>query len=96
MKDIPSTLQKYSESPLFDHDTVPRKLTTSHKVKEGTWAKVVVREGALNYILADAPERPFRVEAGSHAVIEPDVEHWVEIVGSVSFIIEFYRDDKAA
>lgn len=96
MKDMPSGLQKYGESPLFDHDTVPQKLRTSHKVKEGTWAKVVVREGALNYILADAPERPFRVEAGSHAVVEPDVEHWVEITEAVSFVVEFYRDDKAA
>jgi len=95
MNELPSGLAKYSESPVFDHNTVPKKLTASHKVKEGTWAKVVVREGALNYVLADAPECPRRVEAGHHAVVEPHVEHWVEIIGPVTFVVEFYRDEKA-
>ena len=53
----------------------------------------MVREGALRYVLADAPNHSTLVEAGDHAVIEPNVEHWVEIVGAVSFVIEFYRDD---
>lgn len=92
----PTKLQKYSESPTFDQSSVPRKLTMSHKIKEGVWGKVVVHDGALHYVVAHAPTSPIRVEAGGYAVIEPNVEHWVNIIGSVSFVIEFYRDDKAA
>lgn len=91
---FPQGLKKYGQSPVFDHQSVPAKLTTSHKVKPGTWAKLVVHEGALDYVLAETPKQPIRVEAGSCAVIEPDVEHWVDIIGPVSFVVEFYRDEK--
>ena len=96
MTPFPTRLEKYSQSPTFDQNSVPQKLTRSHKVKEGVWGKLVVHDGALHYVVADAPERPLLVEAGGYAVIEPDVEHWVDIIGPVSFVIEFYRDDKAA
>jgi len=91
MRELPAGLTKYSQSPLFTQDTVPEKLTTMHSVKQGVWGKLIVQEGWLNYIVAGTPHLAHKVMVGDCAVIEPEVEHWVEITGPVSFVIEFYR-----
>ena len=82
---------KYAASALFTEKTVPSKFTGSHSTKPGVWGKLLVKEGALDYVVVGPPLTRERIEAHSFAVIEPEVEHRVEVADPVSFQVEFYR-----
>ncbi|CUH78461.1 tellurite resistance protein TehB [Tritonibacter multivorans] len=86
---VPSTLQKYSESPLFDQDTVPDALLRDHNTKAGVWGLIVVSEGALTYLRDAHPAQI--VTADAPAVIYPEEPHSVHPKGKVRFKVEFYR-----
>ena len=90
-KKLPDGLVRYSESPIFDQSTVPQALQKNHKTKAGVWAKAVVMNGSLNYVLEGDPETRLTVHAGDYALIEPQVPHHVQVTGEVSFRLEFYR-----
>ncbi len=91
-KDFPAILSKYSETPVFTQDTVPAKLTSVHDTKPGVWGKLVVLEGALDYVVLGPPPARQRITPSNFGVIEPAVPHRVELNGPVRFKVEFYRD----
>ncbi len=91
---IPDGFVKYSESPVFTQDTVPAKLQKDHDTKAGVWGKLIVSEGALDYVLAEFPNEMNRVAKGEHIIIEPTVLHHVKLAGDVKFQLEFYRAPK--
>lgn len=89
--EFPDHLVKYGETAIFNEKSVPAKLTTQHDTKRGVWGKLIVRSGALNYVIQGPPLVRERIGAGAFATIEPEIKHWVEIVGPVEFQVEFYR-----
>lgn len=91
MDDVPADVAKYAETPEFNEQTVPAKLTAVHDTKAGVWGKLQVKQGALDYVVIGPPETRQRVEAGGHAIIEPQVQHRVEMLGPVLFQVEFYK-----
>lgn len=91
VNELPANAQKYGESPLFTEETVSKELLTSHKTKATVWGKVVVRSGALEFVIPGPPRQSQVVEAGDHAIVEPAVEHYVKLTGPATFRIEFYR-----
>lgn len=88
---LPEGITKYSESPVFTDKTVPEKLTRMHDTKAGVWGKLVVLKGSLDYVVPGPPSFRQRINKGEYGVIEPAVPHRVELVGPVSFKVEFYR-----
>ena len=96
LEEIPEGLEKFSESPVFDQDTTPDALKKDHQIKPGVWGKLVVLDGALEYLVADTPEDARRIEASGHAIIEPEQLHSVRMIGDVRFQVEFYRQPKEA
>ena len=88
---LPTHVAKYSETRLFDETTIPENVRTSHRTKETVWGKLVVRSGALEYVVPGPPERTRVVEAGDSVIIEPAVEHYVRPSRKVTFLVEFYR-----
>ncbi|KEO89703.1 hypothetical protein EH31_11130 [Erythrobacter longus] len=90
-KTLPSCVQKYAESPLFNEQTVPAKLTSNHDLKPGVWGKVCVVSGTLKYSLPAKSNDPQIIEAGGYAIIEPEQVHFVTPIGEVEFKVEFYR-----
>ena len=84
-------LVQYGESPIFNEATVPEKLQGNHKTKAGVWARAVVLEGSIDYILEDSPGEVLTVNAGNFALIEPEVPHHVRVTGPVTFQLKFYR-----
>ena len=92
---IPDGLVKYFESEVFTEKTVPEKLLTLHDTKPGVWARIVVLEGSLDYVVPDAPERNCRLEPGFDGVIRPTEPHRVELLGMVRFKVEFLRREDA-
>ncbi len=88
---LPMGLIKYGGTAVFTEKTVPAKLTSAHDTKPGVWGKLVVLEGALDYVVPGPPEERRRIIAGGFGVIEPEVRHYVTPVGAVSFRVDFYR-----
>ena len=88
---LPDGVEKYAESPLFNEETVPEKLTSEHDLKAGVWGKLCVIDGSLEYHLPGEAHRSQLLKAGEHAVIEPQQVHFVKPVRNVQFKVEFYR-----
>lgn len=88
--EMPAGFAPYKETPVFTEATVPDGLRKDHTTRPGVWARIVVDEGRLRYVVASmradqelTPERP--------GVVLPEVPHHVEPLGSVRFHVEFWR-----
>jgi tellurite resistance-related uncharacterized protein len=91
MKSLPEGVAVYRQTPEFSESTVPRGLLGAHTTKAGVWGRIRVLEGALLYrILEPVPEER-RLEPGIDGIVEPGVEHQVEVSGPTRFIVEFLR-----
>ena len=89
--DLPDGLEKYAETPVFSEVTVPGRLTSLHDTKAGTWGRLMVLTGALDYVVPGPPLSRQRIDAGETGIIEPEVPHRVELIGPVTFKVEFHR-----
>ena len=92
MKTLPPNVVAYRKTPVFTQDTVPKALLNRHFTQEGSWAKIWVTFGQLAYrILTDTPEE-HTLTPDLAGIVEPQVPHQVEPLGSVEFYVEFYRE----
>ncbi len=99
--DLPHGLELVRTTGEFDETSVPGGLLSSHRIASGVWGRLVVRSGALVFVVEDDPTRstgaPTDLEerrtvgAGENVVIPPALVHHVELVGPVAFRIEFHR-----
>jgi len=89
MPRLPEGLRKHGETRTFDETSVPAKLLGLHDTKPGVWGRLVVEQGALDYIIPGPPETCERISAGEFGVIEPMVQHRVALCGPVRFRVEF-------
>lgn len=89
MTRLPEGLRKHGETRTFDETSVPAKLLDLHDTKPGVWGRLVVEQGALDYIVPGPPETCERISAGEFGVIEPTVVHRVGLCGPVRFRVEF-------
>ncbi len=87
---LPDNVRKHGETRTFTAETVPAALLSQHDTRPGVWGRLMVLDGALDYIVSGPPEVAQRVRAGDFAVIEPTVLHRVGLVGPVSFKVEFH------
>jgi len=87
---IPAGYVASRRTPVFTHDTVPSALLGAYETKRGAWALIYVLEGKLRYCIETPPSESI-LEPGAPGVIEPEVRHYVEPLGSVRFYLEFYR-----
>ena len=93
---MPDGLEKYAETSVFSEATVPEKLTSLHDTKAGTWGRLMVLSGALDYVTEGPSPSRERIGAGETGIIEPEVPHRVELIGPVTFKVEFHRATAAS
>jgi len=93
MASLPKHVQKYAETPVFTEESVPKKLTSVHDTKEGVWGRLIMIEGQLDFVIPGPPHisQSLQAENGDIAIIEPQIPHYVDIKGPVTFKIEFLR-----
>ncbi len=91
MKSLPTNVEKYKSTQEFDENTVPPGLLKAHQTKEGTWGKIVVISGRLNYRILEPGVEEIELSTNLHGVVEPTVLHEVTPIGAVKFYVEFYR-----
>lgn len=91
MQALPSHVIAYKKTPEFNQDTVPAGLLKQHATKEGTWGKIIILEGQLRYRILEPSIEEIMLNTSYFGVVEPTILHEVETVGSVRFLVEFYR-----
>jgi tellurite methyltransferase len=87
---LPAGLAQYKLVGPFTETSIPSGLLRSHRLKSGVWARIVVLEGELRYVLERAPELSFTLKPGAVGSVAPEEPHRVEPAGSVRFQIEFW------
>jgi len=88
---LPDGLTLARTTPLFDETSVPAGLLKAHQVADGVWGRLVVESGALEFVFEDEPSGVRRLVAGEHQAIPPQRPHHVQLVGAVTFCVEFHR-----
>lgn len=78
--ELPAGLDAYRTLGPFDAGSLPKGLLREHTLKEGTWARLSVRSGAIRFIWDDAghQEGAEIITAGTLVVIPPIVPHHLE------------------
>lgn len=90
MKQLPDGVEVYSQSPDMTEASIPPSLLSSHTTKAGTWGRIVVLEGRLNYWI-DGDDEVYVLSSDAPGIIEPEALHRVEPDGPVTFKVEFLR-----
>ena len=88
---LPEGVAPYARTATFSPRSMPENLRRSHRTKAGTWAKIVILEGALRYRILEPDVREFDLSPDRHGVVAPEQPHEVEPLGDVLFYVEFYR-----
>jgi tellurite resistance-related uncharacterized protein len=89
--ELPADLRVVRATALWDERTMPAGLRRSHRVAPGVWGRLQVRKGQLRFRADTYPPLDVAVAPGTEQAIPPEVEHEVEPLGEVSFLIEFLR-----
>jgi tellurite resistance-related uncharacterized protein len=87
---LPDGLVHLRTTPEFDEHSVPSGLLGAHRVAPGVWGLLRVRSGSVDFVFEDGATPPRRVGAGDSQVIPPGDRHHLELVGSVTFVVEFH------
>ncbi|ELX08885.1 hypothetical protein Jab_2c09430 [Janthinobacterium sp. HH01] len=93
MKTIPDTAVHYKSSPVFTEHTVPAALQRSHTTAADVWGRITILEGSLLYRITDLsqPAEEVLLTPDHPGVVEPRIEHEVQVVGPVRFQVDFHR-----
>jgi tellurite methyltransferase len=86
---LPAAAKEYQRTATFTEQTLPAGLRANHRTKAGTWARIVVEEGALEY---HARGRVQQLAAGLVGIVEPEQPHHVLPLGAVKVHVEFWRE----
>jgi len=69
---------------------MPEGLRVAHRLKRGTWGRVLVREGQLRFVARTNPVMDVVVNPDAPQAIPPDVDFNVQPIGTVRFSIELF------
>lgn len=88
--ELPEHFSVYKDTAVFTEASIPIAFTADHTTKAGVWAKIVVTEGQLRYIV-DTLGTNVIVDSDSVGIIPPQLPHRVTPVGAVRFYLAMYR-----
>ena len=88
---LPPNLVEARRTPLFDFESLPQALASSHMTT--VWATLHVQEGDVGYtdLQGDDP-RNERLEVGDSIVIPPHVVHRIDPSTDALFFVQFHRE----
>lgn len=93
MPEIPTSARVYKQSREFDETSTPAALLESHRLRAGTWGRIVVLEGLLRYEVLEGKPGVWILRPGVVGAIAPALAHRVAPCGRVRFQIEFLAPD---
>lgn len=86
---MPPAAREYKRVGPFTKQTLPAGLLAEHRTKPGTWGRIVVSEGQLEYHVRG---RVLVLGPGEAGLVEPEVPHHVTPVENVVMHVEFWRE----
>ncbi|MGD1854635.1 MAG: SAM-dependent methyltransferase TehB [Leptolyngbyaceae cyanobacterium] len=94
MSPLTDTLVKYKTLPPWTETTLPETFRTKHNTKPGTWAKITVQTGRLQYdALSEAGDilsTDIITPQHTDFFVQPGAWHKVTPLESLSCFVEFY------
>ncbi len=91
MPRLPDTVKEYKRTREFDHATVPKGLTRSHRTKAGVWGEIVVTRGHLVYVIERTPHASFPLNPRTPGIVSPAQPHHVIVPEGGAFYVRFLR-----
>jgi len=91
METLPEALTLHKRTPDFKQDSVPAGILGHHTTAEGVWGKIKITEGSLTYRILESEIEEIVLDVNQDGVVAPQVPHQVEVIGPVTFYVEFYR-----
>jgi tellurite resistance-related uncharacterized protein len=88
--ELPLHFVAYRRTADFTEQTLPAGLRRDHTTKAGIWAKIIVIEGRLRYVV-ETLNTDIELDASRIGIVVPEVPHRVEPARGVRFFVEFYR-----
>jgi len=73
----------------FDETNLPAGLRRAHRVPAGTWGRLRVLDGSVDFFLGTDVAVEHHLAAGQTQPIPPDVNHEVHPTGPVRLIVDF-------
>lgn len=70
---------------------MPAGLLKNHRTAENVWAKIIIVQGKLTYIIEKPVLEQIELVPGQSGVVEPGVYHHIIPHESAEFYIEFYE-----
>ena len=87
--ELPDGLRLARTAGPFDQDTLPPGLRREHRTAEGTWGRLRVLSGTVDFVLQTDPPLSVRLGAGAEQAIPPGVPHVVTLVGPAVIEVDF-------
>jgi tellurite resistance-related uncharacterized protein len=75
----------------FDEITLPAGLLRAHRIPSGTWGRLRVLEGSVDFLINTDPPAEHHLDAGQTQPIPPDVSHELRPKGPVRLVVDFLR-----
>ena len=85
---LPPEAREYKRTATFSEETLPDALRQAHRTKTGTWGRIVVTEGQLEF---HSRGRVSVLGPGDVGIVEPEIPHHVTPLGVVLVHVEFWR-----
>jgi tellurite resistance-related uncharacterized protein len=93
--ELPDSLRLVRSSLEWNAQSVPAALLRAHRLASGMWGRIAVHEGQLRFVASTEPALDIVCGPGTSQAIPPDVEHEVELRGTVRFTIDFLAIDES-
>ena len=87
---LPLDAREYKRTAIFTEETLPVALRKQHRTKAGSWGRIVVTEGQVEF---HSRGRVHVLGAGDVGIVEPEVSHHVTPLGAMRLHVEFWRAD---
>ena len=85
---LPLDAREYKRTVTFTEETLPAALRREHRTKAGSWGRIVVTEGQVEFL---SRGRVHVLGAGDVGIVESEVPHHVAPRGAVRLHVEFWR-----
>lgn len=92
--ELPGNLRLVRTSREWNEQSMPRGLSRSHRLSAGTWGRIDVRAGCLQFWLDTQPSVTIELGPGARQPIPPEMDHEVRPLGSVRFSLDFLVIDR--
>jgi tellurite methyltransferase len=87
--ELPEGLMVERTAGPFDQTTLPAGLRRAHRIPAGTWGRLRVLAGSVDFSIDTDPPVEHHLDTGQLQPIPPEVDHELRPRGPVRLVVEF-------